>query len=104
MLQFTDFISGSHLGFDYLKGELQTLLKTAFLRGSLILFDAENSASAIDIEFVSARPPRLAGRDKRCHKLSQGDDCPVNVGINFVLIIDSRGSSRFPIPLMVRER
>ena len=45
---------------------------TAFLRGSVILVDAENSASAVDIGFVSAMLPSLAGRDKRCHRLSQG--------------------------------
>ena len=37
---------------------------TAFLRGSVILVEAENSASAVDIGFVSAMPPSLAGRDK----------------------------------------
>ena len=47
---------------------------TAFLRGSMILADAENSASAVDIGFVSAMPPSLARRDKRFCRLSQGGD------------------------------
>ena len=70
----------------------------------MILVDAENSASAVGIGFVSAMPPSLAGRDKRCRRLSQGGDWPVSFGISFILIIDSSGSSRLPIPLMVRDR
>ena len=79
-------------------------LMTAFLRGFVILVDAENSASAVDIGFVSAMPPSLAERDKRCRRLSQGGDWPVKFRISFVLIFDSKGSSRFPISLMVRDR
>ena len=70
----------------------------------MILVDPENSASAVDIGFVTAMPSSLARRDKRCHKLSQGGDWPVSFGISFILIINSNGSSRFPIPLMVRDR
>ena len=70
----------------------------------MILVDAEDSTSAVDIGFISAMPPSLAGRDKRCCKLSQGGDWPVSFGISFILIIDSNGSSRFPTPLMVRNR
>ena len=33
-----------------------------------------------------------------------GGDWPISFGISFVLIIDSKGSSRFPISLMVRDR
>ena len=68
---------------------------TAFLRGFVILVDAENSASAVDIGFVSAMPPSLAERDKRCRRLSQGGDWPASFRISFVLIFDSKGSSRF---------
>ena len=31
----------------------------------MILVDAEDSASAVDIGFISTMPPSLAGRDKR---------------------------------------
>ena len=77
---------------------------TAFLRGFIILVDSENSASAVDIGFVSAMPPSLAGRDKRCRRLTQGGDWPVSFGISLVLIFDSKGLSSFPISLMVRDR
>ena len=42
-----------------------------------MLVDAVNSASAMDVGFVIARPPSLAGRDKRCRRSSLGGDCPV---------------------------
>ncbi len=47
-----------------------------------MLVDAVNSASAMDVGFVIARPPSLAGRDKRCRRSSLGGDCPVSLGIS----------------------
>ena len=73
---------------------------TAFLRGSVILIDAENSAS----ELMLSHPVLLGGTKGAadCHRVRGG--WPVNFGISFIRIIDSNGSSRFPIPLIVRDR
>ena len=66
---------------------------SSFVNGAHILSDFSNSRDGFDDERIP-KPPNFTGKVNNFGKSSLGGAMPVKAGINVVLIVVSKGSSR----------
>ena len=63
----------------------------ALTTGEVTSLDAEYSWSAVVVGLTRPRPPSLQGRASKALRSSFGAGLPVKAGMNFVLMMSSRG-------------